>query len=101
MNGSHADKYWALPPDRICARSGREFRALLGLVRDMAGLSYGQIAATSGISRSSVWSLGSPDRCELPRLRHQVERYLISCRLVPAQVMLIMDLWTKLHDERA
>lgn len=101
MNGGDADKYWELPPDCICARSGTEFRTLLGLVRDTAGLSNGQIAVTSGISRSSVASLGSPARRKLPRLRRQVEAYLVSCRLVPRQVTLILELWAKLHDERA
>jgi hypothetical protein len=97
MAGDSADRCLTLTPDSITARSGEEFRALLRLIREESGLTVGQIAYGSGICRSQVQSLGSTRLRGLPTLSQQVENYVTSCRLVPAQVALVMELWTTLH----
>jgi len=93
-------RYYSLPEDAIQAQSGREFRLLLRHVLNESGLTPGQIVNTSGICRTQVWSLGSP-RPRLPRKRSQVLRYLVSCRLDPRQVALIMKLFDQLRRRRA
>jgi hypothetical protein len=89
-----------LPPGAIVAASGKEFRAILRRVREVSGLSNGQIAIRSGIHRSQVSSLGST-RPRLPRKREQVAVYLVCCRLDPDQVSEILLLWDELHDKQA
>lgn len=86
----------SLPRDAITARSGAEFRGLLKLIREQAGLSGGQVACISGIDRKVVYRLGYTRVSKLPAIQEQVELYVRSCRLVPEQVELVMDLWATL-----
>jgi hypothetical protein len=99
MVANSADRYLVLPVGAIRARTGAEFRALLRLIREQSGLSVGQISYGSSICRSQVQSLGSIARLRgLPKLSQQVRDYVTTCRLVPAQVELVMELWTALHE---
>lgn len=100
VNNNEPASRCCLPPNAIVATCGREFRAILRLVRQVSTLSGGQIANSSGISRSQVYSLGST-RPKLPRSRTQVEAYLAGCRLDPTQAASIMDRWDKLRDKRS
>ncbi len=69
----------------------------LRLIREQSGFSVGQIAYGSGICRSQVQSLGSARLRGLPTLPEQVRLYVTTCRLAPAQVELVMSLWTTLN----
>jgi len=96
--GSADDKFIALPPGSIRATSGREFRALLRLIWTSSGRSFGEIAYRSGIGKSQVHNLGAPRLAGVPEDANQVQRYLTCCRLPPAQIALVMDLWSQLCE---
>jgi hypothetical protein len=100
VTATAADRCCILPPGTIVAASGEDFRAILRRVREVSGLSNGQIAIRSGIHRSQVSSLGSM-RPRLPRKREQVAVYLACCRLEPAQATEILLLWDELRGKQA
>jgi hypothetical protein len=100
MTSDETDRRCCLPPGVIVAGCGREFRAILRLVREVSELTGGQIKNSSGIKKSQVYSLGYA-RPKLPRSRTQVEAYLASCRLDLTQAAAILKLWDELHAMRA
>lgn len=100
MTNAEGDHFCVLPLETIAASTGREFRAILGRVREASGLSCGQIAIRSGIHRSQVDSLGSIRRPRLPQNRDQVATYLECCRFDPGQTTIVLLLWDKLSGKQ-
>lgn len=87
-------------PLDLRATTGKEFRELLGRVRATSGLSGGQIAAKTGMPRSTAYALTNTSRAGLPSRRDQVRAYVVACGLSDTQVDNVMDLWTTLHNEQ-
>lgn len=81
------------------ASTAKEFRELLGRIRDTAGLSGGQIAAKTGMPRSTAYSLTSTNRPGLPSNSEQVRAFVQACGLSATKVDVVMDLWNRLHAQ--
>lgn len=82
------------------ATNAKEFRELLGRIRDSAGLTSGQIASKTQMPRSTAYSLTSTTRQGLPSNEEQVLAFVKACGLTPTQVDVVQDLWRRLHNER-
>ena len=93
-------RYLELQPGFIAAGDGAEFRGLLRSFRERVELSGGQVACGAGLDRKVVYRLGYPPLKTLPHSSEQVERYVKGCRLSPADVTRVMDLWAKLDQAR-
>lgn len=98
MSARPAPTYLELPVEELTAETSVEFRQLLARIRCQSGLSLGQVKNRTGICRSQVASLGSTRLSGLPRKPNQVETFVQGCRLAPAQVVVVMQLWTRLHE---
>lgn len=82
------------------ATNAKEFRALLGRIRDAAGLSGGQIATKTGMPRSTAYALTDTNRPGLPSNEDQIRVFVEACGLTATQVDNVRDLWLKLHNEQ-
>uniref|UniRef100_UPI003F490B14 helix-turn-helix domain-containing protein n=1 Tax=Nocardia suismassiliense TaxID=2077092 RepID=UPI003F490B14 len=77
-----------------------EFLAELRRARRSSGLTGGQIAAKSGLSRTTVYRYVSPDTTTIPRDIRQVERFLRACNLHHHEVTRCMVLWQEVNGRR-
>lgn len=82
------------------ATNAKEFRALLGRIRDAAGLSGGQIATKTRMPRSTAYALTDTNRPGLPSNEDQIRGFVEACGLTATQVDNVRDLWLKLHNEQ-
>lgn len=85
---------------RFHATTATEFRELLGKVQRSAGLSCGQIAAKTGMPRSTAYSLPNTKRPGLPSNPDQVRVFVKACGLTEAQIDIVLDLWMVLQNNQ-
>jgi hypothetical protein len=98
-SGEPGRSYLQLKPDELVVTTATDLHKLLNLIKTRAGLSYGQIAAKTGVSRSQVFSLMSAKRSTFPRKREQIEQLVTACWLSPAHVDLVIELWVKVKAQ--
>ncbi|GAB3167718.1 hypothetical protein GCM10027258_93510 [Amycolatopsis stemonae] len=89
-----------LDADELAVETVADFRALLKLVLDRAGLTCGQITMKTSINRSSVYNLVDVRRTGLPTKPRQVLEFLCACGLQLRQVAAIMRSWELLNAAR-
>ena len=89
-----------LMPEELDAANGLEFVGLLQEVLERSGMTGGQVAAKTGIGRSSVYRLVEKGRTGLPTKPEQVTRFLCGCGLQKRQVISVMRLWDELDAAR-
>lgn len=82
------------------ATNAKEFRELLGRIRDSAGLSGGQVATKTGMPRSTAYALTDTNRPGLPSNEDQIRAFVQACGLTATQVDNVRDLWLKLYNEQ-
>lgn len=73
------------------------FLEFLRNVQKRSSLNPGQIAAVSGIPRTSVYAMVRPDRLHLPRKQTQLVCFLRACHLPEPQVQDVLSVWRRLH----
>ncbi|MEV6832090.1 hypothetical protein [Amycolatopsis sp. NPDC051102] len=89
-----------LEVDELNVETVADFRALLKLVLDRAGLTCGQIAMKTSINRSSLYNLVDVRRSGLPTKPGQVLSFLYAAGLQLQQVATIMRSWELLNAAR-
>ncbi|GAA1652601.1 hypothetical protein [Nocardia ninae] len=80
----------------LAAETPTEFIALLRRIQKASGLTPGQVAAYTGIPRSTAYHFISPKNTALPSNGAQVEAFLRGCRLSEDQIQAVLRIWTKL-----
>lgn len=90
--------YLEIPDEVLRAETPVEFRELLNRIRELAGLTNGQIAAKTKIPRSQAYSLTDTNRTTLPRKPEQVREFVGACKLSPIQVGLVMSIWEQIDN---
>lgn len=89
----------ALTPAELLIRTPCDVSRIVRLAMDRAGFSPGQIALKTGIHRSQVYNLSTPNGA-LPREPDQLLKTLHACRMPARQIDLLLVQWRLLRERR-
>ncbi|WP_280220667.1 hypothetical protein [Nocardia neocaledoniensis] len=78
------------PADQAAAAA---YMAMLRRIHEVSGLTAGQIAAFSGLPRSTAYRFIDRRNTTLPKNRDQVEAFLKACRCSRASITRMLALW--------
>ncbi|MER7450420.1 hypothetical protein ABTW96_09035 [Nocardia beijingensis] len=75
--------------------SAAGYMAMLRRIHEVSGRTAGQIAASSGLPRSTAYRFIDPKNNSLPKNREQLRAFLIACRLPDEHVTGMLRLWAE------
>jgi hypothetical protein len=82
-----------LHDSELLIRNPADLARVFQLVLDRAGLTAGQLAIKTKISRSQIYNLKKAGTTAVPRSAEQVSKYLLTCGMAPRQVQLVLERW--------
>jgi hypothetical protein len=88
-------------PEAAAADAAAAFMAMLRRVHELSGLTAGQIAAVSGLPRSTAYRFIDRSNRSLPKNRNQLHAFLRACRLPTESMIKLLSLWDELTGQPA
>lgn len=73
------------------------FMAMLRRIHETSGLTAGQVAAFSGLPRSTAYRFISKQNNSLPKNRNQVQAFLDACRVPERSATTILSMWDEIR----